>query len=216
MELTGISIFYFVCTAFGFLFALVTVVFGELGTHFGDHGVEVGHGSVEVDHPGADVGVGHDADVGGGHEAGGVDISSEAQHMPQASYLNTLTILVFITFFGLAGLLATWVLHMPPLMSLAFALPVGLIAAAGEFVLYVNVFIKAQGSSEATMQETLGCEAEVITTIPAEHMGEIAYIIKGTRYNAPAKSADNEELPRGTKVRIVNTQGGVLVVRALQ
>jgi membrane protein implicated in regulation of membrane protease activity len=204
MELSGISVLYFVCTAFGFLLALVTVIFGELGGHLGDHGVDIGH-EADIGAEGADIG--HDAGVGG--------VASGAHDMPQASYLNTLTILVFITFFGLAGLMATWVLHLPPLASLAFALPVGLIAAVGEFVLYVKVFIKAQGSSEATMQETLGCEAEVITTIPAEHVGEIAYVIKGTRYNAPATSADREELPRGTRVRVVNTQGGILVVRAL-
>jgi membrane protein implicated in regulation of membrane protease activity len=217
MELTGISIFYFVCVAFGFLFALVTVVFGELGAHIGDHGVEVGH-------PGAEVGVGHDADVGhdvgAGHDVGPghgdvIGISAEAQHMPQASVLNTLTVLVFIAFFGLAGLFAVWVLRLPPVPSLAFALPVGLIASAAEFVLYVKVFVKAQGSSEATMQEILGCEAEVITSIPAEHTGEVAYVIKGSRYNSPATSEEKEDLPSGTRVRVVNTQGGVLVVRAI-
>jgi membrane protein implicated in regulation of membrane protease activity len=212
MELNGISILYFVCVGFGFVFALVTVIFGELGAHLGDHSLEVGHaeaGDVGIG-PGTDVG--HDVGVGHGEAIG---VPAEAQQMPQASYLNTLTILVFIAFFGLAGLFAVWVLHLGTLASLAFALPVGLISAAGEFLLYVKVFIKAQGSSEATMQETLGCEAEVITTIPAEHTGEIAYVIKGTRYNAPATSADREELPRGTRVRIVNTQGGVLVVRAI-
>jgi membrane protein implicated in regulation of membrane protease activity len=216
MELTGISIFYFVCVAFGFLFALVTVVFGELGAHVGDHGVDVGHPEAGIGAEAVDLGhdadIGHDADVGHGSVLG---VSAEAQHMPQASYLNSLTVLVFIAFFGLAGLFAVWVLHLPPLMSLAFALPVALISAAAEFALYVKVFIRAQGSSEATMQETLGCEAEVITSIPAEHVGEIAYVIKGTRYNAPATSADKEDLSRGTRVRVVNTQGGVLVVRAI-
>lgn len=202
MELTGISIFYFICVAFGFLFALITVIFGELGAHVGGHEIELGH-------PGAE---GIDA----GHDLGGAaDVSAPGHEMPGASVLNTLTVLVFIAFFGLAGLFAVWVMHLPPLASFAFALPVGLISAAAEFVLYVKIFVKAQGSSEATMQEILGCEAEVITSIPAGHMGEIAYVIKGSRYNAPATSADKEELPRGTRVRVVNTQGGVMVVRAI-
>lgn len=210
MQLTGISVFYFVCVAFGFLFALITVIFGELGAHLGDHGVEVGH-------PGAgDVG-GHELEAGHAGEVSHAEAGDAGggHGMPQASVLNTLTILVFVAFFGLAGLFATWVLKWDALPSLGFALPVGLMSAAAEFVLYVKIFIKAQGSSEATMQEILGCEAEVITGIPADRVGEIAYVIKGTRYNAPATSEEKEDLPRGTRVRVVNTRGGVMVVKSI-
>jgi hypothetical protein len=223
MDLTGISVLYFVCVAFGFVFALVTAVFGELGghVHIGHIG-HIGHVGSDIGGHSGEVGVGHDADAGvthaGGvaHHPGGAVVGvGDEQQFPQSSVFNTLTILVFIAFFGLAGLFSTWVLKASPVVSLAFALPVALFAALGEFVLYVKVFIKAQGSSEATMNDILGCEAEVITSIPAERVGEIAYVIKGSRYNGPAVSADKEDLTRGTKVQVVNTRAGKWVVRAV-
>jgi membrane-bound ClpP family serine protease len=91
----------------------------------------------------------------------------------------------------------------------------GILLGAAQFLLYVNVFIKAQGSSEATMSEILGCEAEVITTIPEGRVGEIAYVIKGSRYNAPASSADGEEILRGTRVYVVNLKANTFVVRPM-
>lgn len=205
MELTGIAAFYFICAAVGFLLALVIAIFGEIGAH---GGLDIGGHDIAVDHGGVDVGE-HDLDIGG-HD---VDMSHDAAHGPSASFLNTLTLLTFVTTFGIAGLFSVWMLRLPALLSLVFALPMGVAGAVAEFVVYVKVFIKAQASSEATMSETLGCEAEVITTIPAERFGEIAYVIKGTRYTSPAMSADGVELSRGTRVQIVNTKSGALVVR---
>ena len=206
MVWTGIAIFYFMCLAFGFLFALIGAIFGALGGHFhieaGGHHADFGqsvsssHGFDSADH-GADVG------------------NVDSDHMPGASVLNTITVSTFIGFFGISGLLAVWGLRMGPLVSLAFALPVSLLIAAGQFILYVKVFIKAQASSEATLSETLGCEAVVIASIPAERVGQISYAIKGSRYTAPATSADGEDIARGSKVRVVNIRGAVLVVRPL-
>ncbi|MCL5103351.1 MAG: NfeD family protein [Armatimonadetes bacterium] len=204
MVWTGIAIFYFMCLAFGFLFALIGAIFGELA----GHGFEFGHGD-------ADVG-GHAPEVS--HEVGShtVEIGGTvAAEMPGASFFNTITIATFVAFFGLAGLMAVWVLRMSAPASLAFALPTGVLIAVGQFALYVKVFVKAQASSEATLSEVLGCEAEVITSIPGDRVGEIAYVIKGSRYTAPATSADGEEIPRGAQVRIVNIRANTLVVRLI-
>lgn len=216
LELSGIAIFYAMCFAVGFLMALVMAIFGEIGAH---GGLSIGEHDVGLDHS-AEVG-GHDLDLGGhdldaGHDAGGhvIGVSEGSAQMPQASFLNGLTLLVLLGTFGLAGLFAVWVMELSPALSLLFAAPMGVLGAALEFVLYVKVFIRAQASSEATMSDTLGCEAEVITTIPADRVGEIAYVIKGTRYTAPAISADGEELARGARVHIVNIRGTTLVVRA--
>lgn len=209
MDWSGIALFYFGCFSFGFLFALIAVVLGEVLGHAdigGGHDVEIGH---DVD-MGGDVGeVGHDFDAGHDVGAGG------DSDMGGASVLNSLTICTFLGFFGLAGLLAVWVLGMGPVASLAFALPVGILMAAAEFLIYVKVFIQAQASSEATLFETLGCQAEVITGIPAGRVGEIAYVIKGSRYSAPATGADGEEIPRGTCVQVVNVRGSTYVVRPM-
>lgn len=203
---TGIAIFYFACLAFGFVFALIGAVFGELGGHFhigiGAHHVDFGHG-VNSSH-GFDSAE-HGADVGG----------ADANHMPGASVLNTITVSTFVGFFGISGLVAVWVLHLGPISSVAFALPLSVLIAAGQFLLYVKVFVHAQSSSEATLSEILGCEAVVIAGIPAERVGQISYAIKGSRYTAPASSADHEDIARGSRVRVVNIKGATFVVRPL-
>lgn len=215
MELTGIAIFYFICLVVGFLFALVGAIFGELGhggMDAGGHELSLGHHSIEVgDH---NLDFGHDVDASHDMVAGGHSVGMEhAGQMPEVSFFNAITISVLTAFFGLSGLFAVYVLRMSALPSLAFALPVGLAIAVGQFLMYVKLFVQAQASSEATMAEVLGCEAEVITSIPADKVGEIAYVVKGTRYTSPAISADAEEVPKGTRVRVVNIKGTTLVVR---
>ncbi len=198
MEWSAIAIFYFACLSFGFLFALIAVVLGEV----------LGHADVGGGH---DVGVGHDADIGG-HD---IDAGGHDAGMDGASVFNSLTICTFLGFFGLSGLIALWGLNFSAIGSLAFALPVGIIIAATQFILYLKIFVQAQGSSEATLFETLGCQAEVITGIPEGRVGEIAYVIKGTRYTAPATGADGMEIPKGTCVQVVNVRGSTYVVRPI-
>lgn len=206
MEWSGIAVFYFGCLSLGFLFALVGAFFGEF----------LGRG--DVDAGGHEIDIGHDVDAGGvGHEMdlGHDAAAAHAGEAGSASILNSITISTFVAFFGLAGLVAVWGFGLGGVPSLAFALPVAMITAAAQFYLYVKLLVKAQASSEATMFDILGCQAEVITAIPADRVGEIAYVIKGTRYSAPAASADNEDIPRGTRVQVVNIRGATLVVRPM-
>lgn len=205
---TGITLLYLACTVLGFIFALIGAIFGEISSHGGleSAGSEVGH---EVD-GGGGIDAGHEMEIGS-HTVG-MEMGDHGG-MPEASVFNTITIATFVAFFGLSGLLATLVFGLSTLPSLMFALPTAMLVATVEFLLYVKVFIRSQASSEATMFETLGCEADVITTIPADRVGEISYIIKGCRYTAPAASADNTDIPRGTRVRVVNLRGNVYVVR---
>lgn len=202
---SGIAIFYLICTSLGFLFALIGAIFGELGGHLNFH---VGTGHVDV---GGSVNSAHGFDSAdhGGAEAGDVGHGN----MPGASVFNTITVSTFVGFFGISGLIGIWIMHLSDAMSLIFALPISLVLAAVEFVLYLKIFIHAQASSEATLYEVLGCEATVIASIPGERIGQISYTIKGSRFTAPAASADGEDIPRGSKVRVVNAKGAVLVVR---
>jgi len=207
MDWSGIAIFYFACFVFGFLSALISAIFGEIGSHFdfgaGDHAIDFGHGE----------GISHD--LGGGHEVGaGQDIGAgDSSHAPGVGFFNGLTIATLFAFLGIFGLVAVWGLGLSPLVSLAVSLPTALLVAVGEFLLFVNVFVKAQASSEATLSEVLGCEAEVITSIPGDRVGQIAYVIKGSRFTAPAVSADGTDIARNTKVQVVNVRGTMLVVR---
>ncbi|MHB9036931.1 MAG: NfeD family protein [Armatimonadota bacterium] len=205
MEWSGIAIFYFVCLFSGFVFALIGAIFGELGGHFhvgvGGHHVEIGQ-TVSSSH---------------GFESGdhGGEFSAESEHMPGASILNTITMATFVGCFGLSGLIAVWVMRMGPLTSLAFSLPTSVIVAVLQFVLYVKLFINAQASSEATLSDVLGCQAQVILGIPAGNVGQITYVIKNSRFTAPATSADGDSIPRGTSVLVVNIKGSTFMVRPM-
>lgn len=209
IEFSGIAIFYLCCLGIGFILALIGAIFGEIA----GHGVDFGHGDIAVG--GHEIGVGHAPEVSHageftGHEVG---IGPDGGDMPGASFFNTITIATLIAFFGLTGLLATWLLRLPVLFSIAFSLPVSILIAVGQFLLYVKLFIKAQASSEATLSDILGCEAEVATSIPAGGVGEIAYVIKGSRYTAPASSSDGQPITRGTRVHVVNIRTNTLIVR---
>ena len=214
--LTGIALFYLVCLGVGFLFALLGAIFGEIAGYFhfdlGGHHIDLGHGLGEhgavVGH---EVGGGHAAEMG--HEA--YAMPGAEQQMPGASLFNTITVSTFLAFFGIAGLGGVWGLQLRPLASVAFALPTAMLIAGGQFALFVKVFVKAQASSEATMSDVLGCEADVLTSIPADRMGQISYVIKGSRYNVPAVSEDGKDIARGTRVYVVNVKGNAFVVRPL-
>jgi membrane protein implicated in regulation of membrane protease activity len=213
MEWSAIAIFYFGCFAFGFIFALIGAIFGELGGH-----LNAGVGGHEIDIGGHEIDIGgHEIDIGG-HEVdiGGHDIGAAGHDMTGANVFNTITMATFLAFFGLAGLVSVWVLRIPALVSLVVSLPLAILMAAGQFLLWVNLFVKAQASSEATLSEILGCEAEVFASIPGDRVGQINYTIRGSRFTAPAVSSDGTDIPRGTRVVIVNIRGNTLVVRPVQ
>ncbi len=160
----------------------------------------IGHGAH------VDVGQGPHAHAGGG---------GSEENVAGASPLNGITIATFMVFFGGSGLLGVWGFKLGPIESVVFAVPTSVLVAAGQFALFVRVFVRAQASSEATLSETLGSEADVIATIPAGHVGQITYVIKGSRYTAPAVSADGGGIARGARVQVVNIKGLTFVVRAL-
>ena len=199
---TGIAIFYFGCMLFGFLFALM----GAIGGSFGGHGGLAGHGG-EIGHaPGGE----HDL-AGHGAVEHGFD-SSGPENMPGASVFNAITVSTFAGFLGVTGLISVWGFHMSPLASLAFSLPTAAVIAVGQFLLYVKLLVNAQGSSEATDLDLIGHDAEVITSIPKDGVGEIAYVIRGTRYSAPARSEDGAPIDHGCQVVVLTVHKTHVVV----
>ncbi|MFQ3549605.1 MAG: NfeD family protein [Armatimonadota bacterium] len=189
----GIALFYVFCTGVGFIFALLGAVFGELHS-FGEGGVD----SINVEHSDADI------------------VRLSDSEMPDASIFNTITISTFIGFFGISGLIGVWVFGLGPVGSLIFAFPTALIIAIGQFVLYVKYFVKAQSSSEATLADIIGKTAEVITTIPEGKIGEIAYIVKDTRYTAPAKASDDLSINSGTQVVVLEFKNNIAIVQPFE
>lgn len=173
---------YLVCFGVGLLFALVS---GLLGGVFGGHEVHGGH-------------------AGDSHAEGGF-----ADHeMPGFAPLSPTTLASFVTAFGGLGM----VLHrIPatrnPLFSAPLAALGGLVVAALVFWLFRTLFRKTQGSSEARVASLVGQTAVLNTSLPANGVGEIAYVRAGTRYTAPARAEGGVALAHGSTVKITRIVG---------
>ena len=170
---------YIVCLGAGLLFTLISLMMGH--------------------HGGAD---GHDIGSGGHAEAG-----ADGSDMPGVSALSPTIIAAFVTAFGGFGvILSQFPATRPPLISGPLAVLGGFAIAGGVLWLLRGIFRHTQSSSESKVASLVGQTATVISPIPVNGVGEIAYVQAGTRYTAPARledgttSAGNGRLVRITRV----------------
>jgi hypothetical protein len=70
-----------------------------------------------------------------------------------------------------------------------------------------TVFSKTQSSSEGRIAGVVGTSATVITPIPSEGVGEIAYVQAGSRYSAPARAENGLSIANGATVKITRVVG---------
>lgn len=184
-------IIYLICLALGLMFTLFSVFAG----HFFGHD-------------------GHPGDVGtGGHAEAGYDHSG----VPGLSFFSPTVLSCFVTAFGAAGLILgriemtknVWV--SAPLSAI-----IGFVMAFGAFMLFNAMFKATQSSSESRVASLAGQTASIITPIPQNGVGEIAYVQGGTRYTAPARSETGEPVGAGKPVRIKRVAGTEFFVELLK
>jgi len=179
---------YSICFGVGLVFTLFSAIFGHL------------------------FGGGHDAhaDVGtGGH----ADAGYENTGMPGISPFSPTTIASFITAVGGFGMIfsriettrSAWI-------SVPLSVMGGLLIAAGVLWLFGTIFHATQSSSESRVATLLGQTATIITPIPSNGVGEIAYVQAGTRYTAPAREDRGEAIGSGKTVKIVRIVGSQFYV----
>ena len=179
---------YSICFGVGFLFAVVSAFFGHL---FGGHDVHV------------DVGT-------GGHAEAGFDDSG----VPGISIFSPTTICCFVTAFGALGLILNR-LGASPWISAPLAVVGAVIVAGVVMTVFSAIFKRTQSSSESHVGALVGVKATVITPIPADGVGEIAYVQGGTRYTAPARDDNAQSIANGQSVRIVRIVGPQFFVSSL-
>ena len=174
---------YAVCFGVGLLFAIVSAFLGHL---FGGHDVHV------------------DVGTGGHAEAGFQDTG-----MPGLSPFSPTTITAFHHRVRRPGvdLLARLKRRSSPWISAPLALLGALVIAAGVVWLFGTVFHKVDSSSESRVATLVGMTATVITPIPANGVGEIAYVQAGSRYSAPARDERGAPVANGQTVKIVRIVG---------
>ena len=150
---------------------------------------------------------GHDSDVGtGGHAEAGFDHSG----MPGISFFSPTVLASFITAFGAFGLVFSKIdATNSPWVSAPLAVIGGALIAGGVFWLFNGLFNKTQSSSEPHVASMVGQPASILTPIPRDGVGEIAYVQGGARYTAPARSEKGLPVAAGQTVtitRVVGTQ----------
>lgn len=147
-------------------------------------------------------------DVGGHH----VDMGHGAEGHVHFPILSPVTLSMAAVGFGGAGLILKKSLLWPPLMHVGGAAICATLTALIVAYLLYKLFSVTQASSHGTMEEAVGLPAEVTVALPHQGLGEIAYVLRGTRMLNPAQSVDGKELPPGASVKIVKLVGNNYVV----
>jgi membrane protein implicated in regulation of membrane protease activity len=183
---------YSICFGVGLVFTLFSAVFGHV---FGGH-----------DAGGHDVGA-------GGHADAGFD---GGDGMPGMSIFSPTIIASFVTALGGLGMIFSSIEATRSVwLSAPLALLGGLVIAAGVFWLFQTLFKKTQSSSESRVATLYGQTATIITPIPTNGVGEIAYVQAGTRYTAPARDERGEAVSNGRAVRIIRIVGTQFYVQTI-
>lgn len=181
-----LNLVYLVALFLGVIYALFLLFFQGIGDAFGDLDI--------------DTNIDTDLDAGSGGEATGVSMLAVAS---------------FISAFGAFGLISVTLFEAGAVASLIAALFGGLAMglAAQAFFVYI---LSPTVSSEIRQASLIGMAAEITTPIPANGVGQIAFVAKGSRVTYSARATDGTQtVKRGTPVRIERIVGGVAYVSEL-
>lgn len=180
---------YLFCLVVGLTFTLLSALLGHI---FGGH---EGH-----------------VDGSGGHAEAGADSSD----MPGVSIFSPTLLSSFITAFGGFGIIFN---EIPAINKPYFSAPLAILAAflvAGILYKVLSaIFRHTQGSSEPHVAALTGTEASVITPIPENGVGEIAYVVHGSRFTGPARVENGTSISGGRSVRIKRVVGTQFFVEPL-
>lgn len=182
---------YVVCFGVGLLFTIFTAFLADV---FGGHEAP-GHG-----------------EGSGGHAEAGVNSSD----MPGFAVLSPTTIASFVTAFGGFGMVFSKVDRLRnPWLNVPLSALSGLVVAGLVLALFRYIFRQTQASSEANLSKLVGTAGTIITPIPANGVGEIAYVCAGSRYTAPARTLTGTTVPNGKAVRIARIVGSDFYVEPI-
>jgi hypothetical protein len=206
VSFSTLNCIYFALLGIGVIYAVIILIAG--GLH-------------EINIPHLDMDIG-DVDIGG-HHLPEVPVHLDLHHAPSFDHgdvdvpsLSPITIASFVTAFGSFGLIAVYLFNVPDRVSLLWASGGGLVVALIAHFAFGYFLIAPQGSSEVTARDIIGLTAEVITPIPADGVGQVAFVAQGRRVTFSARSAGGVPVPKGTFVSIQSFTGSVAVVHPQQ
>jgi membrane protein implicated in regulation of membrane protease activity len=151
---------------------------------------------------------GADADHDGGthQRADGDDAGSP-------SPFNPLVMASAITTFGGVGIISMVGFGMNSFISTIIALASAFVIGAALFFGVVRFMYGSQSNSVFSHDDLINIEAEILTPIPENGFGEIAYMVNGIRSTLSAKSTEGNPIRRGATVIIREIDGSVAMVQ---
>ncbi|MCC7354068.1 MAG: NfeD family protein [Anaerolineae bacterium] len=127
--------------------------------------------------------------------------------------ISSAAIATFITAFGAFGIVSTQLFDVSGPVSIVWAIIGGILCGGVAQLVFGYILVKPQGSTDVTAKEIIGLTAEVITPIPADSVGEIAFVVQGGRTTSSARSAIGQAIARGTIVIVESMVGNIALVR---
>ncbi len=192
---------YLFCAALG-IPLLALFAFGGSDAD-ADAGLDVGDAGFDGDlDMGVDVDAGADLDLAG--TAGEIsDFTGLFRRIPVSSYA------FFLSFFGAAGALTTWVTDSSAVVIAVFAVVIGLAAAAINTAFF-SFLRRTASTSDMTDRQIEGRVATVSVPFGGQIRGRVSLDTGDERLQLTARVVDGtEELERGDEVVIVRVENGI-------
>lgn len=130
--------------------------------------------------------------------------------------VSPFSLAMFGTAFGMVGLITRLWYEMEPIPSLLWATGLGFLFGAVAQVVFIYVLSPSRSSHYSLQNDALEREAEVITSIPENGLGEIAFNNVSGRVKLAARSAEGEPIRYGELVVIKRIVGRVAYVQRAQ
>ncbi|MEO7021665.1 MAG: hypothetical protein ABI234_16045 [Ktedonobacteraceae bacterium] len=138
---------------------------------------------------------------------------SQQGHFSLFTYLNPMSIGLFLLGFGLFGYFFHNLPNVAPTLSLLLAIASGIVLAFALLSLLNRIFASTEGSTELDVVDRTGMLGKVSITIPEKGLGEILYTSPGGVHKSiPARGLDNQRIARDQEVVVVNYEHGVAEV----
>lgn len=127
-------------------------------------------------------------------------------------FFQPMVIVGFITGFGGAGIVLTDTTNIPQLFIVILSLLLALILSILVYFTYVKPMQNAEASTGFTYEDLVGRVGEVSIPLPATGYGEVMLNIGSSNTNQIAASFDEEDVPTGTRVVVVEIREETLYV----
>lgn len=192
--------FYLICFAAGFLFSFFSFLMGGLHWHLPFH----------IHFPGATDPHFH---VHGGAVHGGAGHHANGRAGTPVSYVNPLTIAIFLTWFGGTGYLLSRYSSFLVASALMASVLVGLVGACVVFVFLARVLTSPEEAMDPADFDMMGVLGRLSLPIREGGTGELIYSQAGTRRTCGARSEDGAPIAKGVEVVVTRYEKGIAYVR---